>query len=75
MKMSMQPYIIRSQTDHDGLLRVELATDLSDQLVEIVMVVSPITTLTDEVADAFGYPAGYFDATFGSFADEPLVRE
>jgi len=26
------------------------------------------------VPDAFGYPAGYFEATAGSFADEPLDR-
>lgn len=24
--------------------------------------------------DANGYPVGYFDATFGSFANEPLER-
>lgn len=24
--------------------------------------------------DAMGYPAGYFESTFGSFANEPLER-
>jgi hypothetical protein len=27
-----------------------------------------------EARDAFGYPAGYFEATAGSFVNEPLER-
>jgi hypothetical protein len=28
----------------------------------------------NEHTDALGYPAGYFEATAGSFQDEPLER-
>lgn len=30
------------------------------------------TTRPVEALDRFGYPVGYFEATAGSFADEPL---
>ena len=31
-------------------------------------------TNSSQGLDGFGYPAGYFESTEGSFADEPLER-
>jgi hypothetical protein len=39
--------------------------------VEIVLIMQPIAS---EPLDAMGYPIGYFEETYGSFADEPLER-
>jgi len=33
-----------------------------------------LETEAGRVTDALGYPAGYFEATAGCFADEPLDR-
>ncbi len=48
--------------------------------VEKATASDPLQTPADQqdeaplAADAMGYPAGYFKATAGSFADEPLER-
>ena len=44
---------------------------MADRDVEIVLVMQPLTL---EGLDEMGYPIGYFDETYGSFADEPLER-
>jgi len=67
----MQTFTIKAHADHDGLVKLEIPTDLSDREVEIVLVMQP---LVSEAMDDMGYPIGYFDETYGSFADEPLER-
>jgi hypothetical protein len=42
-----------------------------DQEVEIVLVMNP---LPKKPLDEMGYPIGYFDATCGSLADDPIER-
>jgi hypothetical protein len=53
------------------VIKLEFPTQLAGQEVEIVLVTQPVTT---EAVDAMGYPIGYFEETYGSFADNPLER-
>jgi hypothetical protein len=67
----VQTITLKVRADHDGLVKLEIPTDLADREVEIVLVMQP---LSSEQLDDMGYPVGYFEETYGSFADEPLER-
>ena len=68
----MQTITLKTRTDHNGMVKLEVPTDLADRELEIVLVMQPIA---DEVLDDMGYPVGYFEETYGSFANEPLERQ
>ncbi len=67
----MQTITLKAHTDYDCKLKLEIPTNLADHEVEVVLIVQPIKTVP---VDAMGYPIGYFEETYGSFADEPLER-
>ncbi len=67
----MQTHKLKATIGDDGLLKIALPTDLKNVDAEIVLVLQP---LRNGETDAMGYPIGYFEETFGSFADEPLER-
>lgn len=67
----MQTITLKARADAAGILKLEVPTNLAGQEVEIVLV---LQAMVAEVTDANGYPIGYFEATFGSFADDPLER-
>lgn len=71
----MQTVTLKARTGSDGIVRLEVATELVDKDVEIVLVMQPVVDESAEATDAMGYPIGYFDRTYGSFADEPLERD
>lgn len=70
----MQTLSLKAYADHEGLVKLEIPTDLRDREIEIVIVMQPISADTGREVDNMGYPIGYFEATHGSFADEPLSR-
>lgn len=61
----------KARADRDEVVKLEIPTDLADRVVEIVLVMQ---LLEPEPLDEMGYPVGYFEETYGSFADEPLER-
>jgi hypothetical protein len=67
----MQTLTLKARSGKDGIVRLEIPTDKADNDLEIVVVIQAIK---DEPLDAMGYPVGYFEETFGSFADNPLER-
>lgn len=67
----MQTLTLKARADQDGVVKLEFPTDLAGQEVEIVLVMHPVDT---EPLDTMGYPIGYFEQTYGSFADDPLER-
>ena len=68
----MQTITLKARTDRDGVVKLEIPTDLGNREIEIVLVLNP---LEPEPLDDMGYPIGYFEETYGMFADEPLKRE
>jgi hypothetical protein len=68
----MQTISLKAHTNKDGILRLEIPTHLLNQEIEVVVVVQ---ALASEALDEMGYPIGYFEETYGSFADEPMERE
>jgi hypothetical protein len=67
----MQTITVRARADHDGVVKLEIPTNLANREIEIVLVMQE---LASRPVDEMGYPLGYFEETFGSFADEPLER-
>jgi hypothetical protein len=63
----MQTVTLRARADHDGILHLEIPIQFRNQELEIVLVMQPIP---QEGVDEMGY----FEATYGAFADEPLER-
>ena len=57
----------RSHTGPDGTLTLKLPDDFRDAEVEVLVVrATPV--------EASGWPAGFFEETYGSCQDDPLVR-
>lgn len=67
----MQTLTLKARTDKDGIVRLEIPTDATDQEMEIVVVMQPVE---EELLDEMGYPPGYFEETYGMFADDPIER-
>ncbi len=67
----MQTITLKTHVDPNGVVRLEIPTDLADREVEIIVIMQPFNS---EPHDAMGYPIGYFENTYGSFAHEPLER-
>lgn len=67
----MQTLTLKARAGKDGVVRLEIPTNISDQEIEIVLVMQPLQT---EPLDEMGYPLGYFEETYGMFADDPIER-
>jgi hypothetical protein len=66
----METLKLTAQIDADGVLRLAVSTAFHDQSVEVVMVLHPLPG----AVDAYGWPVGFFDRTYGALADDPLER-
>jgi hypothetical protein len=62
----MKSIKLRTHIGEDGLLKVELPTELTDIDIELIMVYQPVVVQ--------GWPEGFLERTYGSFADDPLER-
>ena len=67
----MQTLTLKTRTGKDGIIRLEIPTNISDQDIEVVLVLQAVGA---DPVDEMGYPIGYFDETYGMFADDPIKR-
>lgn len=67
----MEALKFRARIGKDGILQLVMPDELRDQEVEAVVV---LRMLEDRKTDALGWPIGFFERTYGAFADEPLER-
>ncbi|MBZ0276960.1 MAG: hypothetical protein K8I60_12490 [Anaerolineae bacterium] len=67
----MQTLTLKARAGKDGIVRLEIPTDKAGREIEIVLVMQAVE---DEAVDAMGYPIGYFEETYGMFADDPIER-
>ena len=51
----------------DAMLDLRLSTGLPESDVEVVVVIQPTEALS-------AWPAGFFESTFGAFAEHPIER-
>jgi len=69
----MQTLTLKAHADQDGIIRLEIPTQITNQEVEIVVVMQ--TSASEEAVDAMGYPLGYFEEIDRIVADDMIERE
>jgi hypothetical protein len=62
----MQSVKLQAHIGDDGILKIEVPTGLSNVDLELVLVYQTVKSAWSD---------GYFEQTYGSFADEALSRE
>ena len=75
----MQTITIRAHVGQDGVLKLEVPVGLADADIEVVVVVQPLRPHQTDGGEsgqtqAPAWPAGFFEETYGAFADEPFTR-
>ena len=71
----MQSIKLRSRVDADGILRLQVPVELSNQELELIVVYQPVESVTQaKTAEELGYPADFFEKTAGAWQGEPLTR-
>jgi hypothetical protein len=68
---AMETIRLKAHVGTDGLLTIKLPAEMRNREFEVVIVMQPLASVE---TDALGYPPGYFEDTYGSFADSPLQR-
>jgi hypothetical protein len=71
----MQTLRVTQRTGKDGVLHVSIPLGTPEADFEVVLVVQPRgTEPSSPTPEELGWPAGYFDRTFGSITDETFER-
>jgi hypothetical protein len=67
----METITLHSRVGTDGLLKLQVPVKATNTELEVVLIVQPVAPTGQE----HGWPPGFFETTYGSFRDQPLVRE
>ncbi len=65
----MQSIKMRSRVGEDGILHLDVPVGLTDTDLEVTVTVQAI--LPEKIG--IGWPPGFFEETFGSFKNDPLI--
>lgn len=65
----MQSITLRSHVGPDGILHLDVPVGVHDAELEVTVTVQPV----DSTPQGKGWPPDFFEETFGSFKDDPLV--
>lgn len=71
----MQSIKLQSHVGSDGILKLEIPVGLTDADLEVLVVVQPLLVSSPATPEELGWPPGFFEETFGSLKETPLVRE
>lgn len=67
----MEAMKFRARVGRDGILQLEMPDELWGQEVEAIVVLQPLKEME---TGRLGWPIGFFDRTYGAFADNPIER-
>lgn len=70
----MTSFSVKTRVKPDGTLQVVVPTGLPESDVDVLLVIRPLNAGSANAGPTAAWPAGFFDTTFGSLADDPLVR-
>jgi hypothetical protein len=68
----MTSFSVKTRVKPDGTLQVAVATGLPESDVDVFLVIRPMNTGTGTAANS--WPHGFFEKTYGSLAEDALVR-
>jgi hypothetical protein len=72
----MVTIVVNGRVKDDGTLDLHVTTGLRETDVEVLLVMEPLVLKSGaEAAGEGGWPAGYFQKTFGSLRDNPIAYE
>ncbi|MEA3222602.1 MAG: hypothetical protein U9P49_05500 [Thermodesulfobacteriota bacterium] len=71
----MKSIQIKSRVGKDGILRLQVPADMSDQDLGILLVVQPVTQKSVDMPESSKWPADFFKVTAGAFKGMHLKRE
>jgi len=67
----MQSIKLTKRIGEDGILHLDIPLGIKDKEVEVMVIYHSIET-TQTPSD-LGYPPGFFEQTYGSCQDDPIV--
>ena len=67
----METITLHSRVGADGLLKLQVPVHMTNTELEVVLIMQPVAPTGQEHV----WPPGFFEQTYGSFRDEPLIRE
>ena len=70
----MQSVKLRSHVGKDGILKLEIPLNLVNTDLEVMVVFQPVTSAAPG-PEGSTWPAKFFEQTYGSFRNDPLLRE
>ena len=72
----MKSVTLNYRVGQDGLLRLDVPTGLTNEELEVTVTFQTVTAgTTDTVPQGKGWPPGFFEETFGSCKDDPIVTD
>ena len=66
----MESVKLKTHVGQDGLLQIQLPTEINDQDVEVMVIYQSVAPTQKRT-----WSPGFFERTFGAWQGEPLVRE
>ncbi len=63
---------LRSRVGSDGVLRLDVPVGLTDAELEVTVTFKKVTPVT-KTSEELGWEPGFFERTYGSCADNPIV--
>ena len=72
--------MLRQRADAEGTLTITVPTKLRDAELDVLVVLQPVplddpnTSSTSASDPEHGWPAGFFEETYGSLAADPIQR-
>ncbi len=67
----METITLHSRVGAGGLLKLQVPVKVTNTDLEVVLIVQPVAT----AGQGLGWPPGFFEQTYGSFREQPLIRE
>jgi hypothetical protein len=70
----MQSINLRSHVGSDGILHLEIPLGITDKEIEVMVIYQQLEpSAQGKTPQNLGWPAGFFEQTYGSCQDDPIV--
>ncbi|QLE45739.1 hypothetical protein FD723_36405 (plasmid) [Nostoc sp. C052] len=69
----MQSIKLFSHVGSDGIMHLDIPVGITDKEVEVMVIYQQIEPSAAKKTEELGCPPGFFEQTYGSFQDDPMV--
>ncbi|MFS0520013.1 hypothetical protein ACEYW6_35715 [Nostoc sp. UIC 10607] len=70
----MQSIKLRSYVGFDGILHLEILVEIRDKEIEVIVTYQQLEpSAPPKTPEELGWPAEFFEQTYGSCQDDPIV--